>query len=375
MKVLFCIKAMDTPGGGAERVLADVASGLADRGHQVFLLSFDDVGGESFYAMSPMIQRVRIGAGRESDSSKSFRILRHMLIMRRIIRRLAPDVAVGFMHSAYIPLGLALWGTGLPVVASEHIVPEHYRSRPLQAALLYLTPFLVNRITCVSEQVRLAFSPFLREKMVVVPNPTSASSGIPADVTGRRKQRKTILTVGRMDAQKDHRTLIGAFAKVADEYPDWDLRIVGTGELLGELKAQISSLRLDGRVLIPGATKDVGREYEEAQLYVQLSRYESYGLTVVEALGHGLPAIGFSNCLGVNELIKHGKNGLLVNGHGDQVAALADGFRTLISDTALRIELSKSGVGPMLEHRIKLVLDRWESLLVGGQGVREGATR
>ena len=66
------------------------------------------------------------------------------------IRFLRPDVAVGFMHSSYIPLGLALLGTGIPLVASEHISYDHYRDRPLQAALLRLTPRLARVTTVLS---------------------------------------------------------------------------------------------------------------------------------------------------------------------------------------------------------------------------------
>jgi len=370
LKVLFCIKSMDSLGGRAERVLAAVASGLAERGHQVQLLSFDAAGAGSFYELSPKIERVFIGSGKDKGPSKSLRVLRHIVRLRGAIRRMNPDISVGFMHSAYIPLGLALVGTGYRVIASEHIVPEHYRSRPLQAALLQLTPFLVSIITCVSEQVRLAFSPFLRKKMVVMPNPLSTESKTRADVLGEGKQRKTVLTVGRMDRQKDHQTLIEAFARIADEFPDWDLRIVGEGELHRELAAKIAALGMEQRIFLPGVTKQISDEYQAAQLYVQPSRYESFGLTVVESLSHGLPAIGFKTCLGVNELIRDGRNGLLVDGNGDRVSALADGLRKLMADTGLRLELSKTGIGPMEENRIDRALDRWEDLLADETGAR-----
>ncbi len=369
LKILFCIKSMNSSGGGAERVLAEVASGLAELGNDVYLLSFDDIGGESFYPLHPSIRRINLGSGPESDSSKAFRILRLVLIMRRLIRRLDPDVTIGFMHSMYIPLGLASLGTGVPAIASEHIVSEHYRSRPLQALLLHLVPFIVSKITCVSEQAKQASAPFLRKKMVVVPNPVTLSIEGKSDVAGERKQRKTLLAVGRLDAQKDHKVLIEAFSQIAADLPEWDLRIIGEGELRSDLENQVADLGLEGRVLLPGGTKEISREYQAAQLYGQPSRYESYGLTVVEALGHGLPAVGFDDCIGVNQLIRPYKNGLLVDGNGNRAAALAQGLRTLMSDGDLRAQLSKGGAVLLEDNRIDRVVDNWAQLL-GTQAVK-----
>jgi len=369
LKILFCIKAMNSSGGGAERVLAEVASGLAKLGNDVYLLSFDDIGGESFYPLHPSIRRINLGSGPESESSKSFRILRLVLIMRRLIRRLDPDVAIGFMHSMYIPLGLASLGTGVPAIASEHIVSEHYRSRPMQALLLYLAPFIVSKITCVSEQAKQASSPFLRGKMVVVPNPVTLSIEGKSDVAGERRQRKTLLTVGRLDAQKDHKVLIEAFSQIAADLPEWDLRIIGEGELRRDLENQVSDLGLEGRVLLPGGTKEISKEYQAAQLYGQPSRYESYGLTVVEALSHGLPAVGFDDCIGVNQLIRPCKNGLLVDGKGNRAVALARGLRTLMFDGDLRAQLSKGGAILLEENHIDRVVDNWAHLL-GTQAVK-----
>gem|GEM_PF-5760909 len=151
--------------------MAEIASGFVARGHEIYLLTFDDLEERSFHGINRGIRRICIGAGEDSDSSKSFRILRQTLIMRRIVQQVAPDAAIGFLHSAYIPLGLAVWGSGIPLIASEHVAPRHFRVRPLLGALLYLTSFLTTKTACCSEQVRQAFYPFLQRKMIVLPSP------------------------------------------------------------------------------------------------------------------------------------------------------------------------------------------------------------
>ncbi|TVR84880.1 MAG: glycosyltransferase family 4 protein [Rhodospirillales bacterium] len=364
MKLLFCIKAMNNPGGGAERVLAIVANGLLGRGHQVSVLSFDQPGGPCFYPLEPGIGRLDLGIGSTSRRATVFGTLRRIAALRRRVHAVAPDVAIGFMHSMFVPLGLALWGSAIPVVASEHIVPEHYASRPLEAALLRLTPWIATRITCVSESVKATYPPALRRKMTAIANPVVVDGGGRADVAGEGRARKAVLSVGRLEPQKDHATLIEAFALIAKDLPEWDLRILGDGGLRPDLEALVARYRLDQRVHFCGTTRDVSVEYLAAQLFVTPSRYESFGLSTAEALAYGLPVVGFADCPGTNQLIRPGVNGELADGSGDRAAALARTLWPLMKDPARRIDLVDRNGGIPESCRPDAVIDAWENLLV-----------
>jgi glycosyltransferase involved in cell wall biosynthesis len=267
------------------------------------------------------------------------------------------------MHSAYIPLGLALLGSGIPVVASEHIAYDHYRTRPLQAALLRLTPLLVRAVTVISPAIRNGFPPMLRRRMAVIPNPVGMQGRRAADLSGEAGPMKTLLSVGRLEEQKDHRTLIDAFARIASGFPDWRLRIVGEGGLRSNLEAQVERLGMADRISLPGATSDIEEEYAAAQLFAMPSSYESFGLATAEALSHGLPVVGFADCPGTNELIQDGVNGLLVQGP-DRAAALAEGLADLMSSSARRKELGVAGTASMSDFAPERVADRWEKLLI-----------
>lgn len=363
MRLLFAIKAMSLPGGGAERVVAEISGALAERGHAVTLASFDPPGAAPFYPLHRSVKRVPIGIGDVARATAPGEAIRRIAALRRMAREPRTDAAVGFMHSTYIPLGLALLGSGIPVVASEHISYEHYRTRPLQALLLRLTPLLTDAITAISPLIRSGFPAPLRRRMVVVPNPVSTSGWSAADPVGDDRPVKTLLAVGRLSEQKDHRTLIGAFARVAGDFPDWRLRIVGEGELRGPLEALVRRLGLDDRVALPGATSRIDGEYSAAQLFAMPSSYESFGLTTAEALGRGLPVIGFADCPGTNELIRDGVNGLLVKG-SDRVAALADGLARLMASPALRLRLAAAGPASVEAFAPEQVVDIWEALLV-----------
>lgn len=362
MKLLFVIKSVALPGGGTERVLADLANRLTGRGHAVTVASFDRSGDSPFYSFDAGVGRQPLAIGDVRLGTRPREALRRVGALRRLLRAERPDVAVGFMHSAYIPLGLAALGSGVPIVASEHIAYQHYRTRRVEAALLRLTPALSRVITTISPAIRDGFPPRLRRRMVVVPNPVSAQDRRHVELDGDGQGRKTVLAVGRLEPQKDHKTLVAAFARVARSFPEWRLRIVGEGSLRPQLEAQVAGLGLEGRVELPGATAQIDEEYVKAQLFAMPSSYESFGLTTAEALSHGLPVIGFADCPGTNELVKDGVNGLLVGG-GDREPGLAEGLATLMESAELRHKLGSAGPPSIAAFAPERIVDVWEDLL------------
>jgi len=362
MRLLFAIKTLTLPGGGAERVVAEVTRGLAARGHDLILASFDPPGAEPFYPIDRPVRHVALGIGDVGRRTGPGEALRRIAALRRLAREARPDVAVGFMHSIYIPFGLALLGTDVPMVASEHITYAHHSRRPLQAALLRLTPWLAGAATAISPAIRDGFPAPLRRIMTIVPNPVRIAAGPGTDVAGEGRPVKTLLAVGRLEAQKDHAVLVDAFARIAGDFPDWRLRIVGEGVLRPQLRAQALRLGLGDRVELPGATRAVGEEYAAAQLFAMPSSYESFGLTAAEALGRGLPVVGFADCPGVNELVRDGVNGALAEGP-DRPEALARALRPLMTSTEQRRALAAAAPASVEAFAPERIYDVWEALL------------
>lgn len=317
----------------------------------------------SFYPIHEAVRLVHLDAGDPTTQTSLSDFVSRTKALHAMLASESFDVALGFMYSIYIPLGYAAIGTGVPVVASDHLSPKHYAKRPLNALLFRLAPLTVRRITVVSDQVRLGYPRWLRGRMTVVENPVDHDAGPPADVVGERKRPKILLCVGRFEPQKDHVTLVRAFARVAGELPDWNLRIVGEGRLRGELEALVRELGLEGRVELPGFTDEVHEQYRAAQLFVIPSKYESFGLVTAEALLHGLPVVGFAECPGVNRMVRHGENGLLVEGP-DRVASLAGGLRQLMSAPSERVRLAAGDNAWITgKHTLPAILDKWEALL------------
>ncbi len=358
MKIVFAVKTMLGAIGGAERVLAEVASGLAARGHKVTLISYDNSSaGESFYPLAPEVAQRRLGIGNAAAQATLKETLQRMVALRKAVLEEKPDIVIGFMHSMFVPLSFALIGTGIPVIGSEHIVPAHYKTRKLEFALFVLSSFFIDKITVLSETIRDSYPAILRGKMVVMPNPVKKPTGV-----AMGDAEKMILNVGRLDPQKDQETLIRAFKLLADTHPAWGVKIIGEGALEQRLKSLIAELGLQGRVELVPQTKKIDDFYRSATIFALPSRYESFGLATAEAMSYGVPPVGFADCPGTSELIEDGRTGILVEG-GDRVEAFAEGLAQLMVSPESRAELGTNARNAIARFSPDAVVGGWEALL------------
>ncbi len=362
MKIVFAIKRLDRAVGGAERVLCMVASELSRRGHDITVVTCDSNQSTPFYPIHDGIRIINLSVGETAEPGRFVVTLTRIIALRRAIIRINPDVVVGFMHSIFIPLSFALVGANIPLVASEHIVPDHYRSRPLQFALLWISAFNIQRITVLSENIKRSYPKLLRDRMHVLRNPV-----LPVDNyanPGRLKDSYILLNIGRLDNQKDQKTLINAFALIAHSFPNWILRIYGDGTLRDSLEGLIIHLGLVDQVFLLGNTSLISEEYAKADIFCLSSLYEAYPLVVVEAQSHGLPVVAFENCPGVNELVINRKNGLLVESSYNRSQSLAKSLSQLMCDSTLRYEYGSAS--RKATHQYSSLCDianHWETLL------------
>ncbi|WP_309630366.1 glycosyltransferase family 4 protein [Brevundimonas sp.] len=359
MKILFAIKRLENSSGGAERVLAHLTGALARRGHEVGVMTWDAPGARPFYEFDPAVTLINRGVGDSGRPTQPAELVARIGDLRGAVRARGPDVAVGFGHPMFVPLALALARSGIPVVASEHAARAHYAARPADYALFRIAARLSRSVTVTSEAVRADYTADVRRRMVVMPNPIMIEAPVPPRRSGR-----LLLSIGRLDPQKDQATLIRAFARIAPRFPDWRLRILGEGHLRRELEALVSETGLGDRIVLPGITRDVLGAYAEADAFVLSSSYESFGLVTMEAMAQRLPVVGFADCPGTNELIIDGETGLLVRPGADRIVALANGMAQLMQDEALRRRMGEAGHlrAAALVARDDAV-DRWEALL------------
>lgn len=147
------------------------------------------------------------------------------------------------------------------------------------------------------------------------------------------------LAVGRLIAQKDHATLLRAFARVHARLPDARLAILGSGPLERETRALIQELELGDAVSLPGRT-DIRDWLERADVFVHTSRWEGFGIVLLEAMLASLPVVATS-VSAVPEVVADGETGILV-AEGD-IAAIAGALRELLEDPERARRLGTAG--------------------------------
>jgi glycosyltransferase involved in cell wall biosynthesis len=361
MRLLFAIKGLVVPGGGAERVFVDIVNGVSARGHQVTIATFDEPGQEFFYEIDPDIPRYLMGAGRPGEPTPRAGLIQVARKVRSLARSMRPDVAVAFMHSTYVPIAFGLAGTGIPLIASEHTSAAHFTGRPLQRGLARMAQRIAYAKTVVSSQIFDEHPPGWRKNLHILPNPVDLQVFVAAQRV--RPSDKVIICVGGLRPEKDQLTLLAAFDLVAREFPDWRLRLVGDGSERPAIEARIAASPFRSRIELPGVRRDVASEYAKSSIVVMPSRYESLGMVAIEAMASGRPVIGFKDCVGAATLIQDGFNGLLVDPCENRVQSLADALRTLMSNQELRLAMGAAAPATVQHYSVAAILDQWENLL------------
>jgi glycosyltransferase involved in cell wall biosynthesis len=361
LKVLLAIKTIKAVKGGAERVFVELVNALAEQGHKVTVVTFDAVEGKPQYPLNLAVDTRYLGLGDVGEATSVVTFCQRLPAIRRTVVECKPDVVVGFTHAMYVPLSLALIGYHCPLIASEHSVPAYYKKRRFEYLLLALSSFFVSKMTVLSESVADLYPSALRRKIVIIPNAVAETKryACPADES---LNPKIIMNAGRLVESKGQVDLIEAFSLLASEYPDWNLRIVGEGELRADLEQLVKIKGLEGRVFLPGNSDEIEPDYLVANVFAMSSVYEGFGLVVLEAMAYGLPVIAYDSCSGVNELIEPGINGLLVEGE-NRVESMSAGLKKLIDNPGVRSSYGLAGIELARRYSPERVYLHWNKLL------------
>ena len=358
MRLVFCIQYLDGISGGAERVLASVANGLVKRGYDIDIVTFDRSGAKSFYNLSDQVRLHQLGGCGSMLPSRPVRIFK----MMRCARNLHPDLVFAFLPSTFVLLSFYFWPTNIKLVCCEHILREWYKGQLFKYIMVSLAGNLSFGITFLSEAIARDYTLIFNKKKIILRNPVREIKK-KAQPLANQKKNFTMLAVGRLVEFKDHKTLINAFSFIADEFPNWRLKIIGEGHLRGVLDNQISACSMEDKIQIQTATHEIEAEYADADLFVIPSLYEGFGLVTAEALSAGLPCVGFKDCEGTNKIIKNDINGVLVEATENRAEALADALSRLLRDEKKMRDMGKEGLKRPEYFELDYVLDRWEETI------------
>ena len=350
--------------GGAERVLVLLSKGFIERGHQVNVITFSDQSTD-FYQLPVESSRLALGIMKQSSGLVGgfTNNLKRISILKQAIKSTDPDVVISFLRKTNILTILASKGEKYPVIGTEHNDVRVFSYGKFWETLRRWTYPNCSMIVSVSQGVDNSLDSLSKSKRAVIYNPiiiqnNEARDPLPLDVDFTKNW---IVSMGRLNEQKGFDLLLKAFQKVAFEHPNWQLLILGKGELREQLEQIRDNLRLSGRVVFTGALENPFYVLKKAKLFVMASRHEGFPLALGEALACGLPVISTDCPSGPKEMIRHNVDGLLVANH--DVSALATAIESLISNEQERQRLATKAPEVIERFGIDKIVKEWETLI------------
>jgi glycosyltransferase involved in cell wall biosynthesis len=349
--------------GGTEHVVNVLANQWAARGWLVTMVTFEAPGPPPYYHFDPAVRIVRLGVPqvKRSRTGAIAAGVRRVFLLRRTLKVLAPDVTLSFLTRTNVMSLAASRGLGLNVVVSERNNPALQDVGPIWRFLrAKLYPSAFGLVTMTNGALNY-FSPAMRRRSWVIPNPVDLPA-VDLPATGKpRRHGNVLVAVGRLVPQKGFDLLLKAFASVRRDFPEWKLVIWGEGPDRAELEAERDRLGLHGCVEMPGITSQPGTWVETADAFVLSSRYEGWGIVLLEAMAAGLPVISFDCQWGPREMVDDEKDGLLVE--DGNVDALAAGLRRLLGDEDLRRRLGAAAGVSAARFTPEYVMQNWDQVI------------
>lgn len=354
MKIVFFIPSLGS--GGAERVVSVLASELAHREHDVHIAMLANR--NCHYALAPEIAVHFLDCEQELGMSATKRYLKRLARIRDLVKRLSPDSVISFMAETNIDVCLALFGIPVSLIVSERNDPAldpASRVKQWLRKVAYLKP---DYFVFQTPDAQKYFSQRIQSRSSIILNPLSQH--LPEPYMGVREPR--IVSVSRLNKQKNIPLLLNAFERFSRIYPQYTLEIFGEGNLEATIRKEIQELALDEKVILKGFCKDVHNKIRNAALFVMTSDYEGMPNALLESMALGLPCISTDcPCGGPRMLIKSNWNGLLIP-VGDQ-EELFGAMCRMVDDLESASEMGRNAQNVREMANLHKIISEWERII------------
>ena len=366
--------------GGIERVMIDTANAMVEKGHNVTIIFSDKKGSDPGFSLDPRVKLINYARNEYpftlcgvlrniraiSFNREEYRRKRILLAckakafqLKELVKDQSADVYITYDPRITWILHEEL-GVRRPIISTMHFSPEAIAMRSefcwVKKSLEQAGPIQVLMPSYVERMRR--FVPDAKE-IISIPN-VVLQDNVKALLVNPK-----IINVGRVSKQKNQKTLAAAWKLIKDQFPDWSVEVWGEKDFnkkySAELERYIKANELGDRFLLCGKTDRVNEKLQSSSIFAFPSIDEGFSLALTEAMTKGLPCVGLTECPSVNELIQHGKNGLLCENTPE---SLARALAFLMENFEVRRKMGEYAAKGMEEYSPQNVWDQWERLLL-----------
>lgn len=377
MRIMYIIKAFAMK-AGVERVVSDKLNYLAENGYEVSMITYEQGNHPHAFPLHPSVRHYSLDA--RFFKLSQMPIWKRPMVMRQMRRRFKeglqqavdneqPDIIIATTYS------MKLLDIILNVQTKAHrLIESHIACYTVRKAYDYrYNPILHNiaklydkwafrnmgkfeKLIVLTQGDAQDWGQYMKD-VVIIPNPVTS---YPDSIKPHDGSDHRIICVGRLNEQKGFDMLIEAFSLIADQCPEWHVDIFGSGEDEQKLVNSIHQYHLEGRINIFPPTSSIYDEYQKSEFYVFSSRYEGFGLVLIEAMSCGIPCISFRCKYGPEEIITDGTDGLLVK--DQDIHDLACKMIWMIEHPEERITMGVNARKNALHYKKENVMKQWIDL-------------
>lgn len=363
--------------GGLAKIVIEKINWLVAHGYNVTLCNIERLDVVPAYPIDPRVKLVRgdISTVPGGALTRLKGVLGAVKRTREIIEQERPDVIV----NAHCPLvtWILPWINRLVINDKRLRIPiiiEMHQSRQGLEVFnqQFMSPFgrwlhrwsirwiygRYDRFVVLTNGDKEAWN---TKNCITIPNFSSIK--ITESVQGSRFKvqgsRHQIIMLARLMPQKRIDLMIEVWAKLAKDFPDWQVKVLGDGMLKENLDTMVERLGIKDSFFMPGGVKDVTSELENSDILCLTSEYEGFGIVLIEAMLKGIPVMAFEY-VGVHDIIENGVDGYVVP-FGD-VDAYAERLRELMTSQELREKFSSRAMESVKKFDKERVMNIWVDL-------------
>jgi len=374
MKITYIYTALTTV-GGADRVITEKANYFADKlQYDVYIIT-DSQGKEMpKFSLSPKVHLVNLDImfGQQYNHSFFIRGFIYFNLMRKYRKELIKQLMTIRPDFTISTLGrdvdfITSVKDGSKKIAEAHTTRKNIRN----FELLKKRNFIYKVIGKIWEsKLEKAINKF--NKLVVLTEDDASewaeikdSIVIPNSLpfypqTISYNSNKKAISVGRFEIEKGHDRLIDVWSEVIKKHPDWILEIYGEGTLKKGLINIAKEKGLSDSILFKPSSMNIDKEYIDSSFCIMTSRYEGFGMVLIEAMACGLPCIAYDCPSGPRNIIKDGINGFLIK--DGAVQKMAEKICFLIEHEDIRKKMGQAGYLNVEKYNIDEIMNKWKQL-------------